>query len=143
MKKIFVILALSLSVGAFAQTAPSGVVPTSTAAVVDIKTVLSFKETAHDMGKIAYGKPIEFDVEITNISKTPVKIDDVRVSCGCTTPKFDKEKEIAPGATAKVTLGFSGYADGKFEKNVTILFSGGLVQPVKFFGETVKEEVKN
>lgn len=104
----------------------------------DISKVLEFKEENHDFGKIPYGKPVEFDVLIKNIGQDSVKIDNVKVGCGCTTPKYDQGKSYAPGESFKVTLGFSGYADGPFEKSVDIFFNNGLSKPIKFHGTGYK-----
>ena len=110
----------------------------ATAPKADISKVLEFKEENHDFGKIPYGKPVEFDVMIKNISQEPVKVDSVKVGCGCTTPKYEQGKSYAPGENFKVTLGFSGYADGPFEKTVDIFFSNGLSKQIKFHGTGYK-----
>ncbi len=99
----------------------------------DITKIFDFKEENHDFGKIPYGKSVEFDVEIKNISNQPVKIENVKVSCGCTTPKY-QQGPFAPGETFKVTLGFSGYADGPFDKYVDISFNNGTTKQIKFHG---------
>lgn len=104
----------------------------------DIAKVLEFKEDNHDFGKIPYGKPVEFDVLIKNIGQDSVKIDNVKVGCGCTTPKYEQGKSFAPGESFKVTLGFSGYADGIFEKSVDIFFNNGLSKQIKFHGTGYK-----
>jgi hypothetical protein len=103
----------------------------------DISKALNFTEENHDFGKIPYGKPVEFDVQIKNISNEPVKIENVKVGCGCTTPKY-QPGPYAPGETFKVTLGFSGYAEGKFDKYVDISFSNGMTKQIKFYGEGYK-----
>ncbi len=110
----------------------------ATAPKENISKVLEFKEENHDFGKIPYGKPVEFDVLIRNISGDSVKIENVKVGCGCTTPKYDQGKSYAPGESFKVTLGFSGYAEGFFEKPVDIFFSNGLSKQVKFHGTGYK-----
>lgn len=104
----------------------------------DISKVLEFKEENHDFGKIPYGKPVEFDVAIKNISPDSVKIENVKVGCGCTTPKYEQGKSFAPGQSFKVTLGFTGYADGFFEKSVDIFFNNGLSKQIKFHGTGYK-----
>ena len=104
----------------------------------DVSKVLEFKEENHDFGKIPYGKPVEFDVMIKNISQEPVKIENVKVGCGCTTPKYEQGKSYAPGENFKVTLGFTGYADGPFEKYVDIVFNNGLTKQIKFHGTGYK-----
>lgn len=104
----------------------------------DISKVLEITEASHDFGKIAYGKPVEFDVTIKNISSDSVKIENVKVGCGCTTPKYQAGKAFAPGETFKVTLGFNGFAEGRFEKTADIFFNNGLSKQIRFFGEGFK-----
>src|SRR3954464_8451477 len=138
MKKITLVLT-SLFVAALvnAQT-PAVATGTQTEQKADISKVLEFKEENHDFGKIPYGKPVEFDVMIKNISADSVKIENVKVGCGCTTPKYEQGKSYAPGQDFKVTLGFTGYADGPFEKYVDIFFNNGLTKQIKFHGTGYK-----
>ncbi|MBK7680594.1 MAG: DUF1573 domain-containing protein [Chitinophagaceae bacterium] len=49
------------------------------------------------------GKPVYYTFDITNTSKTALKLDDVHASCGCTTPEWSREA-IEPGATAKIRV---------------------------------------
>jgi hypothetical protein len=103
--------------------------------VKDITKVLTFRNDNYDFGKIAQGKPVEFDLEIKNISKDSVRIENVQVSCGCTTPKW-QAGPYAAGEAFKITLGFNAAALGQFGKTVTITFSGGLTKQITFHGET-------
>jgi hypothetical protein len=105
---------------------------------VEISKVLDFKEATHDFGKIAMGKPVEFDVVVKNIGVEPIKIENVKVGCGCTTPKYEQGKAFAPGETFKVTLGFSNMQEGHFEKYADIFFSNGLTKQIKFSGDAYK-----
>ena len=104
----------------------------------DISKVLEITEASHDFGKIPYGKPVEFDVAIKNISGDSVKIENVKVQCGCTTPKYQAGKTFGPGETVKVTLGFNGFTEGRFEKTADIFFNNGLSKQIRFFGEGFK-----
>ena len=136
MKKITGFLACLLIV-AFVDAQTSTSVTTSSTALTpkaDIAKVLEFKEENHDFGKIPYGKPAEFDVLMKNIGPDSIKIENVKVGCGCTTPKYEQGKAYAPGENFKVTLGFSGYTEGTFEKYVDIFFSNGLSKQIKFHG---------
>lgn len=141
MKKITLVLT-SLFVAALINAQTPAATPatnnTHTQQKTDISKVLTFSEENHDFGKIPYGKPVEFDVNIKNISNEPVKIENVKVGCGCTTPKYEQGKTYAPGESFKVTLGFSGYADGAFEKYVDIFFNNGLTKQIKFHGTGYK-----
>jgi hypothetical protein len=103
----------------------------------DITKVVEFKELDHDFGKIPFGKPAAFDLEMKNVSSDSVKIENVQVGCGCTTPKWSAGP-YAPGETFKVGIGFNGATDGEFHKVVTIFFNGGLQQVIKFHGQTFK-----
>jgi len=124
MKHLFLATLMILGfLGTKAQTTPT-----------DITKVLKFTNDNYNMGTIAYGKPIEFNVDIENISAAPITLDNVMVGCGCTTPKYTKGAVIAPGAHATVTLGFNGSAVGNFSKNATLFFSGNLVKQVTFYG---------
>ncbi|HSU51329.1 MAG TPA: DUF1573 domain-containing protein [Segetibacter sp.] len=141
MKKITLVLTslmVAAIVNAQAPSISSTATSIQTAPKADISKVLEFKEENHDFGKIPYGKPVEFDVAIKNISPDSVKIESVKVGCGCTTPKYDQGKTYAPGENFKVTLGFSGYAEGDFEKTVDIFFNNGLSKQVKFHGTGYK-----
>lgn len=84
---------------------------------------LRFKETTYDFGKIPQGKPAYYTFEIMNTGSTPVKLDDVHASCGCTTPEWNRDP-IAPGTTAKIKVGYNAAAEGHFEKNITVTYNG-------------------
>jgi hypothetical protein len=86
---------------------------------------LSAKEIEFDFGKIPQGKPVTHVFSVTNTGKTPFKLDNVQASCGCTTPEWEKDKVIAPGATAQITVGYNAAAEGVFTKPVTITYNNG------------------
>lgn len=103
----------------------------------DISKVVQFKELDHDFGKIPYGKPAEYTLDMKNVSHDSVTIEDVKVGCGCTTPKW-QPGPYATGKDFNITIGFNGYTEGQFNKVVTVYFKGGLSQLIKFHGETFK-----
>jgi hypothetical protein len=105
----------------------------------DISKYVEIKNAEYNFGKIPFGKSAEYEVEVKNISKTEtVTIERVQAGCGCTTPKYEANKKLAPGETAKITLGFNGSSDGAFTKFVTIFFNDGMSKAVSFKGETYK-----
>jgi hypothetical protein len=135
MKKSILIIGLFFAFApTFAQTTPS-----STQVQKDINKVLKFTNDNYNMGNIPYGKPTEFVVTIENISAAPVTLNNVQVSCGCTTPKFQANAVIAPGQKTTVTLGFNGNSMGNFSKNATIFLSDNLVKTVSFSGVGVQQ----
>ncbi len=50
-----------------------------------------FKVTRHDFGQVAKGAKTEFAFELSNIYMEDVHITGVRSSCGCTTPRIEKD----------------------------------------------------
>jgi hypothetical protein len=104
----------------------------------DVAKMVNIKNEDFDFGKIPYGKPAEYILSIKNISKEPVTLQEVKVGCGCTTPKYERNTVIQPGKSYDVTLGFNGYTDGHFEKIATLVFNDGASKIVKFHGDTFK-----
>ncbi len=99
---------------------------------------LLIKETEHDFGKIPQGKPVTTVFSVTNSGKTPLKIENVQASCGCTTPEWEKEKAIEPGATSKITVGYNAAAEGPFTKTITITYNGTQTKLLSIKGEVWK-----
>ncbi|HYF29647.1 MAG TPA: DUF1573 domain-containing protein [Chitinophagaceae bacterium] len=99
--------------------------------------VIQVKEPAHDFGKIPQGRPASYSFEIMNTGKEPLVLDNVQVSCGCTTPQWSKDP-IAPGGTAKVTVGYNAYAEGYFEKTITLQYNKGQTKMLVIKGTVYK-----
>jgi hypothetical protein len=91
----------------------------------------------HEFGKIKQGVPVTTYFEIKNTSERPVVIESAVAGCGCTTPEYSKEP-IAPGATAKLKVGYNAAAMGPFTKDVTVKLAG-IQQPfiIRITGEVV------
>lgn len=102
----------------------------------DVDKFLTVTNADYDMGKIAAGKPLEYNLVIRNISRDTLVLQDVKVGCGCTTPKFRAGEKILPGKSTYIVLGFNGDAHGEFVKTADIIFAGGLNKQVKFHGVT-------
>ena len=109
---------------------------TSTNAVVPAD-VLQLKETEHDFSQIPQGKPVFYNFEIVNTGSTELKLDDVKASCGCTTPEWSHDA-IAPGATAKIKVGYNASAEGNFEKYITITYNTNQTKQLRIKGTVWK-----
>ena len=92
----------------------------------------------HDFGKIPQGKPVTYSFEVKNTSAAPLLISNVQASCGCTTPEWDREKPIAPGATTLIKVGYNAQAEGPFTKPVTITYNDGVTKVINIKGEVWK-----
>ena len=135
MKKIFTLFcALFVAYIANAQT-------TTVASVKEDKIaapeVIALKETEYDFGKIPQGKPVTHVFTFTNTGSTPLKLDNVQASCGCTTPEWSKD-EIAPGASSKINVGYNAATDGPFTKYITVTYNGTQTKQIIIKGEVWK-----
>lgn len=95
--------------------------------------VLKFKETEHDFGQIAQGKPVYFNFTITNTGTKELKLDNVQASCGCTTPEWSKDP-IAPGASAVIKVGYNAAVASTFEKYITVTYNSNQSKQIKIKG---------
>ena len=139
MKRIFTILcALSIAYISNAQTNV-----TVTPSVKNDKTsdpapdVISLKETEYNFGKIPQGKPVTHIFEFTNTGTTPLSLQNVQASCGCTTPEWSKDS-VPPGATSKITVGYNAMNEGTFTKFITITYNGTQTRQINIKGEVWK-----
>ncbi|MES2880984.1 MAG: DUF1573 domain-containing protein [Bacteroidota bacterium] len=126
MKKIFLLLfALPLFYMAEAQIAAEP---------------LEIPELEYDFGKIPQGKPVYHFFEIVNKSGTPLKLDNVAASCGCTTPEWSREA-IAAGATEKIKVGYNAASEGQFDKTITVTYNGNATKIIRIKGTVWKAPV--
>ncbi|MBC8109464.1 MAG: DUF1573 domain-containing protein [Verrucomicrobia bacterium] len=116
MKKILAFVGVMLFASAvYAQTPVKTVATTKPAA----NSVLTFKESTKDIGKVEYNKPVTVEFAFTNTGKTPLVINDVQPSCGCTRGDFTKEP-VAPGKSGIIKLIYSANHVGPVNKSATV-----------------------
>ncbi len=145
MKKICIVLVASfLSIGAFSQQPVHNEHDghnhgTSQPVIASPVTeeVLAVKKIEHDFDKIPQGKPVYYSFEITNTGKTELKLDNVQASCGCTTPEWSRDA-IAPGATAKIKVGYNAAAEGPFNKTITVTYNSNQTKVLQIKGTVWK-----
>ena len=82
---------------------------------------ITFEEPTHDFGTIKEEDgPAEFDFKFKNSGSEPLKILNVRASCGCTTPDWTRE-EVAPGAEGFIRASYNPRnRPGPFHKTLTV-----------------------
>lgn len=106
------------------------------------KATITFTETDHDYGTIAWGGDGSFNFEFKNTGSEPLLLTDVRSSCGCTVPEWPKEP-VKPGKSEKITVKYNTRISGKFNKTITV-YSNASNTPVtlKIHG-TVEQRQEN
>lgn len=99
---------------------------------------LILKELVYDFGKIPQGKPVHHVFEIGNSGSKPLKLVNVQASCGCTTPEWEHDKDIAPGAVSSIRVGYNAAAEGPFNKVITITYNENQTRQINIKGEVWK-----
>jgi hypothetical protein len=128
---IFVAITMLLSFSAFAQKATEKEPQTTekTGSIV-------FKSLVYDYGTMNYGDEAIAVFEMKNITKSPIKLTNVKTSCGCTGAEWPRE-EIAKKKKAKITVTYNSKNVGKFEKNIYV-YVENQADPIQL---TIKGEV--
>ena len=98
---------------------------------------LQLKEGEHDFGMIPQGKPVFYFFEVANTGTTPLKLDNVQASCGCTTPEWNREA-IPGGSVDKIRVGYNAASEGVFDKYITIMYEGNLTKQLHIKGTVWK-----
>lgn len=93
----------------------------SIASVAQVAKPLQFREETFDFGDIQEKEgPVTHQFEFTNMADRPVKILNVKPSCGCTTPDWSREP-IQPGKTGFIQARFNPKGrPGHFSKSLTV-----------------------
>lgn len=99
---------------------------------------LILKEESYDFGKIPQGKPVTHIFKVGNAGKEPIKINNVQASCGCTTPEWDRDKDIPVDGETNITVGYNAAAEGPFTKSITITYNETLTKQITIRGEVWK-----
>ena len=84
-----------------------------------VKADVEWVKETYDFGKIPQNKPVVAVFEVKNISMTPLILQHVKPSCGCTVADYPKEP-IQPGQTAKITAQYNAKNPGVFTKTVRV-----------------------
>jgi hypothetical protein len=135
MKQIsLIIIGLSLFGLGYGQ---QGSINTASSAINPSTDPLQVKEMEHDFEKIPQGRPVYYNFEIKNTGTSPLKLDDVHASCGCTTPEWSREA-IEAGSSAKIKVGYNAAAEGPFEKFITITYNTNQTKQIKIKGTVWK-----
>lgn len=122
MKKIFFVLALSLSFGVLATAQQNDTKEEKTSATQEgtkIGPKLEFEAEKIDFGTIVQESDPYRTLKFKNVGDEPLLITNARGSCGCTVPTVPK-KPIQPGETAEIKVRYDTKRIGTINKTVTL-----------------------
>ncbi len=127
-RMVAVFIGLACTGAASAQLPPP---PPEVARPVGAAGVLKFDEESFAFGDIWDHKKVSHEFTFTNTGTEPLKITDVKTSCGCTVPSLSKT-EYAPGESGKITVIFNPEnRTGPQHKVVTVTTDSKLTPTVK------------
>ena len=92
---------------------------------------IEFTETEHNYGEIPFGSDGRCEFEFTNTSKNPLIINNVRASCGCTSPEWP-QSPLKPGEKGTISIKYNTSITGVFRKSITVYSNAGN-SPVQLF----------
>ena len=103
-------------------------------------TTIEFAEEVFDFGEIKEGTIARHTFEFTNSGTHPLKVTNVKPSCGCTTPNWSKEV-IAPGEKGFVEVEFNSRGRlGVQHKSITLSLNTESQRKVlRFKGQVVQK----
>ena len=104
---------------------------------------LKFEKEIHDFGQIEEeGGYAEYTFSFVNEGDKPIKITNVKASCGCTTPGWTKE-EVTPGESGFVKARFNPRnRPGNFKKSLRISSSEATANKTLYITGYVKPKPK-
>ncbi len=85
----------------------------------DTTVVITFDKTIHDYGTIQMGADGTCYFKFTNPGKTPLLLNGVQASCGCTAPEWTKEP-VQPGKEGVIKVTYNTNIPGGFQKSITV-----------------------
>lgn len=94
---------------------------TSKAVVLEKMPSITFAEKGiYDFGTLTEGDTVEHTFGFTNTGEFPLIINNITVSCGCTTPEWPREP-VAPGAKSSIRVRFNSRGKvGQQNKTITV-----------------------
>lgn len=84
---------------------------------------VSFAETEHDFELVEYKLPVQHLFLVKSSGETPLIINKVETSCGCTVPEWTK-KPIKPDKNGEIKITYNSDFPGKFRKTITVYYNG-------------------
>lgn len=99
-------------------------------------SVLEFPQQVWNFGTIREADgAVSHEFEFENKGKSPVVIEKVTVTCGCTTPQYSREP-VRPGGRGTIRIAYNPEGrPGAFRKDITIQSSGGGRNVISITGE--------
>ncbi|MFT4762231.1 MAG: hypothetical protein ACI9XO_004990 [Paraglaciecola sp.] len=80
-------------------------------------------DTKHDFGVLMHKQPGVHYFSYKNISGEPLTVDNIRTTCGCTSPEWE-DIVIMPDSTGIIKIEYDAQKLGYFQKFAKVFFHG-------------------
>jgi len=92
-----------------------------TSDMLENPTTIEFEDPEHDFGEMSLGSSVDFSFKFKNTGESPLIIQSVKASCGCTVLKDWPKEAIMPGESAEIPIVFTSKYPGEQKKYVSII----------------------
>ena len=79
--------------------------------------------TTHDFGDLERGVPVTTVFTFRNVGPDSLYIDNVRTSCGCTSPEWE-DLRVPPDSLGHILIEYDADDTGYFNKGIKVYFNG-------------------
>jgi hypothetical protein len=86
---------------------------------VDTTLFIQFDSLVHDYGTIVKGSDGGCEFVFRNAGKTPLVLNNVQASCGCTVPEWTREP-VQPGKNGVIKVKYNTMIVSAFNKSITV-----------------------
>lgn len=108
---------------------------TTTEKKADSKAEFKFEEETYNFGQIEQGDIVEHTFHFQNVGTEELVIENVKVTCGCTTPSYSKVA-IAPGDNGEIQAKFNSRGKmGTQMKSLTVYYGAAMPKIIYLKGE--------
>lgn len=108
----------------------------------EVEHKIKFEETTHDFGQLTQGDPATTEFMFTNTSDGPIKLTNVKASCGCTVPTWPRE-EIPAGGKSGIKVKYDSNRIGGINKSIRVTYDGSDQPIVLFIKGNIKAKEQN
>lgn len=97
----------------------------------DSAATMVFTETVHDFGSVPEGPQLEYNFKFVNKGSTPLKIEKVTTSCGCTAATTNGKEEYGKGEEGSIHVSFNTRGRSGVQEKTLMVFSNDSKEPQK------------
>jgi hypothetical protein len=93
----------------------------------------------YDFGEIGHNRPVSVIFSFKNVSDSPLILQTVRTTCGCTAASWT-EAPVPAGGKGEVRIEYDAYQQGGFDKKIKVFFDRQRKpETLRIFGTVISD----